>query len=167
MHRVFVSVGSSIDRERHIRIALAGFAQRFGSLQVSPVYESEAVGFEGDNFFNLVAGFATDWELGRLAQELRAMEYANGRPLDVPKFAARTLDIDILTYDDRVGVFQGIELPRPEITRNAFVLLPLQDIAPDELHPGLGICYRELWQAFDQSSQRLWPVVLAGAEKLT
>lgn len=160
MHRVFVSIGSNIDRERYIRIALQGLAERFGTLQVSPIYESEAVGFEGDNFLNLVAAFHTDWELSQLADELRAMEYANGRLPAVAKFAPRTLDIDILTFGDRVGSFQGVQLPRPEITENAFVLQPLQDIAPDVLHPALGVCYRDLWQAFDQSSQRLWQVQL-------
>lgn len=164
MHQVFVSIGSNIERERHIRIALQGLAEWFGQLLVSPVYESEAVGFNGENFFNLVAGFDTNWELEQLAQRLRAMEHANGRPVKVEKFAPRTLDIDILTFDDRVGSFHGVQLPRPEIINNAFVLQPLQDIAPDTLHPALGLSYRDLWQAFDQSSQRLWPITLKSVE---
>ncbi len=158
MAEVFVSIGSNIDRYRHISAALDALADCFGDLQVSPVYQSEAVGFEGDDFLNLVVGFQCDLSVGDLATQLRAIEDANGRSRHGPKFSSRTLDIDILTYDDLTGDCDGINLPRDEITKNAFVLLPLADIAADQQHPLLKIPYGEMWAAYDQASQRLWPV---------
>ncbi len=157
MERVYISIGSNQDCERHIRKALDALADRFGDLLVSSVYESEAVGFEGDNFLNLVVGLDTDEPLAQLADWLKAVEDDNGRKRDVPKFSGRTLDLDILTYGDRVGDPEGVELPRREILKNAFVLLPLAEIAPDELHPSEKCSYQQLWSDYSRD-QRLWKV---------
>lgn len=155
--RVYLSLGSNIDRERHITAALDGLADAFGELTISSVYESEAVGFDGENFLNLVVGIDTDRPVAELSALLKQMEAANGRRRDVPKFSARTLDLDILTYDDVTGTIDGVELPRGEILRNAFVLLPMAEIAPETRHPLEGHTYRELWQAYERD-QRLWAV---------
>ena len=69
-----------------------------------------------------------------------------------------TLDIDILTYDQCVGLVDGVALPRGEILFNAFVLWPLAEIAPDELHPLAALSYGELWQNYEHNRQALWPV---------
>ncbi len=158
MARVYVSIGSNIERERNIAAGLDGLAESFGELTLSSVFESEAVGFAGDHFYNLVAGFETGLPVGELSRELKAIEDRNGRCRQGPKFSGRTLDIDILTYDDRCGRIDGVELPRAEILFNAFVLQPLAEIAPDELHPVSGISYVDLWQAYDKQKQRLWAV---------
>ncbi|WP_193166118.1 2-amino-4-hydroxy-6-hydroxymethyldihydropteridine diphosphokinase [Microbulbifer hainanensis] len=158
MARVFLSLGSNIDRERHIRAGLDALAKRFGGLDVSRVFESEAVGFDGDNFYNLVVGIHTELPVGRLALGLREIEDANGRLRAGPKFSARTLDIDILTYDALTGTVDGVKLPRGEILKNAFVLLPLAELVPNAIHPLVGKSYRELWEEYDQTSQKLWPV---------
>jgi 2-amino-4-hydroxy-6-hydroxymethyldihydropteridine diphosphokinase len=105
-----------------------------------------------------VVGIETNYSVGELLEQLRAIEDANGRARNGPKFSSRTLDIDILTYDQVVGVVDGVELPRDELSKNAFVLLPMVDVAPAALHPELGQSYSELWQAYDQSSQKLWSV---------
>ncbi len=157
MERVYISIGSNQDCERYIRKALDALADRFGDLLISSVYESEAVGFEGDNFLNLVVGLDTDEPLAQLADWLKAVEDDNGRKRDVPKFSGRTLDLDILTYGDRVGDPEGVELPRREILKNAFVLLPLAEIAPDELHPSEKRSYQQLWSDYSRD-QRLWKV---------
>ena len=158
MTTVYLSLGSNIDRDHHIKAGLDALADRFGTLTVSTVFESEAVGFSGDNFLNLVVGIETDLSVAKLSECLKRIEAAHGRERSAPKFSARTLDIDILTYDDWVGVHGGIRLPRPEITENAFVLHPLAEIAPTQLHPQLQISYAELWRRYDTSTQRLWPV---------
>jgi len=157
--KVFLSLGSNIDRARHIRAGLDALAQRFGDLAVSRVFESEAVGFDGDNFYNLVVGLETDLPVGELALRLREIEDANGRLRGGPKFSARTLDIDILTVGDLTGTVDGVKLPRAEILKNAFVLLPLAELAPDAVHPLAGKAYRQLWDEYDQASQKLWPVI--------
>ncbi len=155
---VYVSIGSNINRYLHVSSSLDALSERFGELVISPVYESESVGFDGSNFLNLVAGFQCQDSVAQLSVSLRKIEYDNDRRRDGPKFGPRTLDIDILTYDDKVGDINGISLPRDEITKNAFVLLPLVNIAAENRHPALNKTYRELWQQYDQTSQKLWPV---------
>ena len=158
MARVYVSIGSNIERERNITAGLDGLALSFGELTLSSVFESEAVGFAGDHFYNLVAGFETTLAVGELSRELKAIEDRNGRCRQGPKFSGRTLDIDILTYDDACGRIDGVELPRAEILFNAFVLQPLAEIAPGDLHPVNGVSYAELWQQYDKQQQRLWAI---------
>lgn len=155
--RVYISVGTNIDREHHVSAALDALADWFGELVISPVYESEAVGFDGSAFFNLVVGVDTELSVGELSRRFKQLEADNGRRRNVPRFSARTLDLDILTYGTRTGVVDGVELPRGEILKNAFVLRPLADIAPDEQHPVCGERYQDLWQEY-RSGQKLWPV---------
>ena len=158
MATVYLSLGSNIDRNKHLGAGLDALVEAFGDLKMSQVYESEAVGFDGDNFYNLVAAIDTDLSVGELALKLRNIEDENGRVRSGPKFSARTLDIDILTYDDCTGEVDGVKLPRGEILKNAFVLLPLSELAPNTLHPLEGKTYQQLWEAYDQASQKLWPV---------
>lgn len=158
MPRVCLSLGSNIERERHIRAALDALAEAFGTLRLSPLYESEAVGFAGANFYNLVVVMDTDLTVGELATRLRAIEHRNARCRDGEKFSARTLDIDILIYGDCVGTLDGVALPRDEILKHAFVLRPLADLIPDERHPLVGRSYRELAAELDPDLQKLWPV---------
>lgn len=158
MTLVYLSLGSNIDRERYIIAALDALALKFGDLRVSSVYESEAVGFDGDNFFNLVVAIETNLPVGHLSTVLKAIEDDNGRTRQGPKFSGRTLDIDILTYGNAIGDLDGISLPRSEVTKNAFVLWPLAEIAPGEMHPILKRSYEDLWSAYDKKLQRLWPV---------
>ena len=153
MPHVWVSMGSNIERERHIPAALADLRETFGELDVSPVYETEAVGFKGDAFFNLVAGFHTELVPQELHRILREIEARHGRERGGAKFAARTLDLDLLTYGDAITDQGGKSLPRDEILRYAFVLAPLADVAADEIHPGRGESYRGLWEQFEKSNR--------------
>ena len=158
MARVFLGVGSNIQRERYIAVGLDALAELFGELQTSSVYDGDAIGFAGDPFLNLVVRVETALPVGELARQLRQLEYANGRPENATRNSPRQLDIDILTYDDRVGVVGGVVLPRPEILTNAFVLRPLAELAPHVAHPESGLSYAALWAAYDQAAQKLWPV---------
>lgn len=158
MTAIYLSLGSNVERYKHITSALDALANLLGDLTISSVYESKSIGFDGRNFFNLVVGAQTRLGIAELSDVLKRIEDENGRKRSGPKFSPRTLDIDILTYGDFVGVESGIELPRAEITKNAFVLLPLAEIAPQIRHPQLQKTYAELWQAYDQSSQSLWAI---------
>lgn len=155
--QVYIGVGSNVDRERHVRAGLDALAREFGTLAVSPVYESEAVGFDGSPFLNLVVGVQTGKSVAQLNRCLKAIEEDNGRRPHAPRFSPRTLDLDILTYGDLDHPRDGVDIPRAEILQNAFVLRPLADLAGDCRHPVDGRTYRELWQAY-RSDQKLWPV---------
>ncbi len=146
---IWVSVGSNMDREANIRAAIKQLREQFGSLQLSPVYETEAVGFIGDAFLNMVLGFHTELPLKDVRHALRNIEHSRGRTRDGRKFGSRTLDLDILTYGELVD--ESEDIPRAEITRYAFVLKPLADVAAEELHPQTGKSYAALWQEFSGS----------------
>ena len=158
MPRVYLGLGSNIEREHHICAALRALEAAFDLLLVSPVYESEAVGFAGSNFYNLVVGIDTELPVGELSALLRGIEDANGRVRGGARFAPRTLDIDILTYGNACGEIDGVQLPRDEILKNAFVLRPLADIAPNDRHPETTRPYAEHWEAYDHRRQKLWPI---------
>jgi 2-amino-4-hydroxy-6-hydroxymethyldihydropteridine diphosphokinase len=156
--RAWLSLGSNISPRKQIPAAVDALATNFGELVVSPVYESEAVGFTGDNFHNLVVGIETCLPPRALLQLLRQMEETQGRVRGADKFAPRTIDIDLLTYGDSIIDDGDFQLPRGEILRFAFVLQPLTDVAGDERHPQTGSTYREHLKAFEGSDQFLWRV---------
>lgn len=158
MARVYVSIGSNIDRDAMIRAGIADLKLHYGDLVISTVYESEAVGFEGDSFYNLVVGFDTTEDVRQVAAMLREIEDNHGRTRSGPRFSARTLDLDLLLYDDAVLQQEGLDIPRDEITKNAFVLRPLAEIAPDVMHPVLHQTFADLWHSYEKAKQRLWPV---------
>ncbi len=158
MARVYVSIGSNLEPLRYIRAGLADMQQHFGALTLSSVYESEAVGFEGDNFYNLVAGFDTDMEVHAVVRTLRLIENNNERKRTSNRFSARTLDLDMVLYDDLILKDEEVKVPRDEITKYAFVLLPLAEIAPDVKHPLTKQRLADLAQAFDKKGQSLWQV---------
>ncbi len=155
MARVFLGIGSNIERERYIVAGLDALQGLYGVSSHSSVYDSAAIGFEGQPFLNLVVTIETGLGVAALARQLREIEFEHGRPANASRFSARQLDIDILTYNDLVGSIEGVELPRAEIVENAFVLQPLAELAPEERHPVLGSTYACLWGEFDQSSQLL------------
>jgi len=81
----------------------------------------------------------------------------NGRVHTDKKFCARTLDLDLLTYDSKVTT-TPVVLPREEICYNAFVLWPLAELVPNDIHPETQETYAKMWQNFDKQKQQLWPI---------
>ena len=160
MVRVYVGLGSNLERERRIRQAVDELRRSFGEIELSTVYDSVAVGFDGSNFLNLVASFDCDLEVAAVVAGFRDIEDRLGRDRSLPKFASRPIDLDILLYDDLILEVPGICIPRPEILVNAFVLKPLQDIAPQRLHPQTGQSYSELWRAMARDAPRLEPFAM-------
>ncbi len=151
-----LSIGSNINPEANIRQACALLQSRFGELRRSAVYESEAVGFDGENFLNLAVAVETGESLDVIKQFLKQLEDDMGRDRSRPRFSERVIDVDILTYGDSDGSEAGMELPRAEITRNAYVLRPLSELLADTIHPPSGKTYAQLWRDYDQSRQPLW-----------
>lgn len=160
MTQVYVSIGSNIERRKHIASALQLLAKEFGPLRQSSVYECAAVGFESAPFYNLVVGFETALSPGAVRDCLHAIEDCNGRDRTAP-LGARTLDLDILLYDDLVIATDGVVLPRDDITRYAFVLGPLAEIAGSLQHPVTGKRLADMWAEFGDNHQLLqrvdWP----------
>lgn len=157
MAKVFVSIGSNVDRDKHIPEVLKELRETFGPLTVSNVYESVAEGFEGPSFYNLVVAFETSLPLEALLALLKELEIRHGRSKLNQKFASRSLDLDLILYGDRIqrnGKTGHLIVPREDIVRYAFVLEPLAEIAPSLRHPLLNKSYRELWAAFDKSMSR-------------
>ena len=164
--RCWISVGSNVQREASIRGAIDDLHHAYGALVISPVYETEAVGFDGDDFYNLVVGIHSGQTVAEIRRTLRAIEEDRGRLRDADRFAPRTLDLDLLTWGDAVGVMDGYELPRDEILKYAFVLAPLADVAPDERHPIDGRSYAQLWMEMKPSAAPLHRVALADGPSL-
>ena len=164
MSRAYLSLGSNLQPERHLRDAIAALRTHFGELQLSPVYRTRAVGFTGADFLNAAAVIDSDLDPFVLNDWLHALEDAHGRDRSGPRFGDRPLDIDIVFYDDLMLEGSGhLQLPRDEL-QHAFVLKPLADIAPGFVEPRSGRTLAVLWAespardtlcavAFDPSAQ--------------
>ncbi len=156
MARIYISLGTNINRETNLRGAVRALTEALGPLQLSSVYESEAVGFVGDAFYNMVVGAETELAVPAVISLFKQIEDNYGRVRDGVKYCGRSLDLDLLVYDSLV-CNEPVELPRGEILQNAFVLQPLAELAPDVLHPVLQQSYQQLWQAYQQP-QKLWVI---------
>lgn len=150
MSRAWLSLGSNIEPEKHLRAALTELRARFGAITVSPIYRTPAVGFDGPEFLNLAVGVDTNLDPLPLNIWLHALEDRNGRLRDGPRFSSRTLDIDIVLFDQHIIDGPGnLHIPRDDL-RHAFVLKPMADIAPDLRHPVSGLSMAQLWAASDE-----------------
>lgn len=156
MAKVFLGIGSSINRQKNILLAIKTLKGTFGELTISPVYESEAVGFKGTNFYNLVVSFESTLTAIEIIKELKFIEIQQGRPEKTIKLAPRTIDLDLLLHDQLIE--PEIDIPRAEILTNAFVLKPLSEIAPELIHPIVNESYQVLWAKFPKSHQKLWQI---------
>ena len=152
---VYLGLGSNIERETHLCAGLDALLELFGSLECSPVFESEPVGIRSDCFLNMVVRVQTSMPLAEMIQQLKHIEALNGR-YALPR-KGLSLDIDVLLYGQQTGECDGISLPRAEILTNAFVLWPLALLAGEVQHPAAQRSFTELWQQA-QINQRLWPV---------
>jgi len=158
MANIYISLGSNIERDYHVQNGLESLAKAFNvpfeQLSLSSLFESEAVGFSGSAFYNMVIGIKTPCSVEQVTIKLRDIEFKYGRSTNAKKFSPRTLDLDLLLYDDLI-IDTPAQLPRDEIDKNAFVLWPLSEIAPKLIHPIVKLNYQTLWQNYDKTSQQL------------
>lgn len=153
MGKAYLSLGSNLDAANHLRGAIAALRERFGEVVLSPVYRTRAVGFDGADFYNSAAIVDSELEPQALNDWLHALEDRHGRVRTGPRYGDRTLDIDIVLYDDRRLEGPGnLRIPRPEL-KHAFVLRPLADIAPDLVVPGDGRTLAQLWRTHPDHDQ--------------
>jgi 2-amino-4-hydroxy-6-hydroxymethyldihydropteridine diphosphokinase len=156
--RAYVSAGSNIEPEKNLGNAIAELRRRFGDLELSTVYRTAAVGFDGDDFLNLALSFTTRRTVDEVVAELDEIEYAAGRRRGGERFSSRTLDLDLLLFADAVIDTPDLQLPRADILEYAFVLGPLAEIAPDLVHPLERVTIGELWSRFDRGGQAMEPL---------
>lgn len=140
------------------RAAIAALRQHFGTLRLSRVYENRAIGFDGAPFYNLVAAFDTTESPAALVNILHTIEQVQGRVSGPDKFSARSIDLDLLLYDQLVCDEPSLRLPRDEIRDYACVLGPLAELLPGSVHPETGETFAKMWSRFPQSRQPLVPV---------
>ena len=160
MTQALVAAGSNVAPLENLRRALDVLAVDYPRLRCSTAYRNRAVGFEGEDFVNLVVGFDTDDDLATVIGHLHAAEAACGRARNAPKWAPRAMDLDILLFGDRVCDEPGLVLPRPDLVRRAYMLGPAAELAPDTVHPTLGRTLAQLWREFPRHEHELTPVEL-------
>ncbi len=152
---VFLSIGSNVNSEVNIQYALSEIDQIFEIKQVSSVYKNKSVGFEGDDFLNMVLKLSTTLSPYEIVEELNRIELATGREIGTGTFDSRTLDIDMILYGDLVDPEEPLQLPRKDIDLYSFVIGPLAEIEPRGIHPVLGKSFIELWEEFNQEAYPL------------
>jgi len=152
MSEVYVAAGSNVDPERHLRIAAKEIARVFPGARFSGAYRNAAVGFEGEDFINFVVGFSTDMPVEAVIAELQRIEGLCGRTRDAPKWAPRSMDLDILVFGDRVCDLPGLVLPRPDLLKRPYMLGPMTELAPNFVHPTRLSTMAQLWENFDRAA---------------
>ena len=155
MPRVYVAAGSNVAPEENLARAVAELSRAFPGARFSPWYRNRAVGFEGEDFINLVAGFETELPLAAVLERLQAIEALCGRGRDAPRWAPRSMDLDVLLYGDLVSEEPAVKVPRPDLLKRAYMLGPLAALAPQEIHPIARATIGELWREFDQAAHPL------------
>ena len=157
---VFIAAGSNVEASRNLTLALTELEREFGPLAVSNAYRNAAVGFDGPDFINLVAGFKTRLGVHEVIERLHCIEAHCGRRRNALKWESRSIDLDVLLYGDLVCDEPGLKLPRPDLLRRAYMLGPLAEVAPDLTPPGAQRTIRELWSEFDRTSHPLTRIEL-------
>ena len=153
MPDVYVGVGSNIDPERNIVTGIDALRETVGAIELSSAYRNPPVGFDGDDFLNLVLRFQS--EIGPVAveQQLGDLEYRAGRARTRAGSGARSLDLDLLLYGSLIDA--ELRLPRDDILAYPFVLCPLAELAPDLVHPITGISIAESWSDMARTNSPL------------
>lgn len=155
MPGVYVAAGSNVEPRQHLALASRELCREFPGVRFSPWYQNKAVGFEGDDFINFVAGFDTELPVEEVLPRLHAIETLCGRPRGAPRWAPRSMDLDMLLYGDLVLDEPKLKLPRPDLLKRAFMLGPLAKLAPDLVHPTSKLTIGELWERFDRAAHPL------------
>ena len=120
----FLSLGSNINAEANIIFAIDQINKILANTKYSSIHKTKAEGFEGDDFLNLVVAGDSELSFDKLNEKLKDIENESGRKRDVPKFSARTLDIDIILQIDQ----DEILFESNEIEKYSFVSEPLKEV---------------------------------------
>lgn len=151
VHTYYLGIGSNLNRRHNIESCLNYFKASFAVAQISPVYRSASFGFRGNDFFNLAIKVKSAFKPLEFKCWLQQLEDMHGRDRTKPRYSNRQLDIDLLLCDDLIIDDGDVQIPRHEITQRKYVLKPLQDLAPDLVHPVAQKRLADLWQALENA----------------
>lgn len=137
MHRAWVLLGSNIDKETNLPAAVAWLRQRAQVVAVSQVYETTPVGLrEQPDFFNAAVLIETGLSAqGVMDNLLRPLEAQLGRVRSADKNAPRTIDADLILYDQAIFDLGQRHIPDPDLLQYPHVAVPIAELTPDGLHP--------------------------------
>jgi 2-amino-4-hydroxy-6-hydroxymethyldihydropteridine diphosphokinase len=146
-----LNIGSNQDKRKNIRLALASLESNFTKITTSSLYESPSEGFSGSNFYNIGVNVETDKTINDVVNILHDIENSLGRDRNLPKFSSRIIDLDLVLYDDDIN--DKLNIPRRDILKYAFVLAPLAELNPNDIHPQERISYLALWKVFQSTKE--------------
>jgi 2-amino-4-hydroxy-6-hydroxymethyldihydropteridine diphosphokinase len=165
MPEVYVAAGSNVEPYKHLARAARELAGTYSGARFSSWYRNRAVGFEGEDFINFVAGFSTEQPLDAVIGRLQVIEGLCGRARTAPRWAPRSMDLDILLYGAQVLDTPAVRLPRPDLLKRAYMLGPLAELAPQLMHPTAKTSIGTLWRQFDQAAHPLIRVSSSEADE--
>lgn len=158
MPRIFISVGSNIEPEDHVRQALARLAQAMRVVAISTVYLTPPLDRpEQPPFYNAVVEVETALAPRELKRTLREIETALGRVRSDDKYAPRPIDLDILLYGDAVIAEPELTIPDPNIPARPFLAIPLAELATAQWLPGTRRPLRAIAAQLDTSDMEPLP----------
>lgn len=156
MSGIFLSLGSNLgDRGQNLQEALVAL-EKWGIkiIRTSSIYETEPIGnHDQPMFLNMVVQIETEKSPQDLLMIIHSIERANGRVRTSEQWGPRTLDIDLLLYGDEMLEQPDLKIPHPHLQERKFVLVPLNEIAPDFVHPVLKKTVRQLLESCDDTSR--------------
>tara|TARA_B110000459_G_scaffold95144_1_gene106224 strand:+ start:300 stop:791 length:492 start_codon:yes stop_codon:yes gene_type:complete len=155
MPLIYLGIGSNDKPKENIRLAIKELKDSFGKIKISPVYKNKAIGFEGEDFLNLVVAFHAKLSIRELMKMIERIHTLSGRERKSEKFSSRTLDIDLLLYGQDILKNGDLKVPREDILKYSFVLKPLSDIAPELIHPETDQSIISHWNSMSLKSEAL------------
>lgn len=142
MSEIHINIGSNQNRRYNIVQAIEALKMNFFNVVCSDIFESTAVGFKGMDFYNMGVNATTDLSIADVLSVLHTIENNQGRDRSQPKFSSRQIDLDLVLYDKVVD--KENNLPRGDILKYNFVLLPLAQLNPKSIHPLKDKTYKQL-----------------------
>ena len=146
MSIVHLNIGSNQNRRTNICLAIKVLEQYFSNIVLSSLFESPSEGFKGNDFYNVGVNISTLMTTNEVVDILRDIENSLGRDRSLPKFSSRIIDLDLVLYGGIID--ETLNVPRKDILKYAFVLSPLAELNPEEIHPLEGTSYQSLWKTF-------------------
>ena len=145
MKTIYIGLGANLgEREENLKAALARLAPEITVTKTSSVTETEPMYVSGQpKFLNMVCEATTELAPLQILHKLQSVELSGGRGANTHN-EPRPIDLDLLFYEDEVVKTPELTIPHPKIAERAFVLVPMAEIAPDFVHPTLGISIAEL-----------------------